>query len=270
MNLIKNTAQQLVRRRLWPVALLLVAALVAVPMTLAKSPAPAAPAPQAAVAAHASDAAANTPIVELATPDASSHARRRVLGQAKDPFAPAPLPKAKKSKKQAEATPTPAATTDAGSGSDSGGGATAPTGTAPPSATPDPTFTMPKSSVKVRFGVADETAKELPTSFVRRLEPLVASDVPVLVFERLTSGGSAAIFSIPGDVTAVGDGSCEPSPQDCETLKLHAGQTEFITVKGAGETGGDLQYELDLVKIFAKATKVPKSELDPSAAGAGS
>ena len=272
MNLIKNTAQQLVRRRLWPVALLLVAALVAVPMTLAKSPAPAAPAPQVAVAAHASDAAANTPIVELATPDASSHARRRVLGQAKDPFAPAPLPKAKKSKKQAEATPTPAATTDAGSGSGSGsdGGATAPTGTAPPSATPVPTVTMPKSSVKVRFGLADETAQELPTTFVRRLEPLVANDVPVLVFERLTSGDSAAIFSIPGDVTAVGDGSCDPSPQDCETLKLHAGQTEFITVTGASDSGGDLQYELDLVKIFAKATKVPKSELDPSATGAGS
>ena len=266
MNLIKNTAQQLVRRRLWPVALLLVAALVAVPMTLAKSPAPAAPAPQVAVGAHASDAAANTPIVELATPDASSHARRRVLGQAKDPFAPAPLPKAKKSKKQAEATPTPTATTDAGSG----GGATAPTGTAPPSATPVPTFTVPKSTVKVRFGVADETAQELPTSFVRRLEPLVANDVPVLVFEHLTSGGTAAIFSIPGDVTAVGDGSCAPNPQDCETLKLHAGQTEFITVKGAGESGADLQYELDLVKIFDKATKVPKSELDPSATGAGS
>ena len=266
MNLIKNTAQQLVRRRLWPVALLLVAALVAVPMTLAKSPESAAPAPQPAVP-HASDAAASKPIVELATPDASSPAhRRRVLGRLKDPFAPAPLPKAKKSKKSkktAEATPTPAPTSDAGTG----GGATAPGGTAP-SATPVPTTTLPKSTIKVRFGVADESAEELPTSFVHRLEPLVADDVPVLVFERLTSGGGSAIFSIPGDVTAVGDGSCNPNPQDCASLKLRAGQTEFITVKGAD--GAAVQYELDLVKVYDKATKVPQSELDPSASGANS
>ena len=38
MNAIKDTWHQLVRRRLWPVAILLVGALVAVPMVLAKAP----------------------------------------------------------------------------------------------------------------------------------------------------------------------------------------------------------------------------------------
>jgi len=221
MNLITNTMQQLMRRRLWPVALLLVAALVAVPMTLAKSPEPAAPAPQVAVASSAAaDAAANKPIVELATPSDSSRTRRRVLGQAKDPFAPAPLPKAKKSKKKkAEPTPTPAATEDTGSDN---GGASAPGGTVPPTATPAPTVTVPKNTIKVRFGQADESAEALPETYVKRLEPLVSEDTPVLVFERVENG--AAVFSIPGDVSAVGDGHCSPNPEDCETLKLRAGQ----------------------------------------------
>ena len=40
MNLITDTLQGLVRRKLWPVALLLVGALVAVPLVLAKTPEP--------------------------------------------------------------------------------------------------------------------------------------------------------------------------------------------------------------------------------------
>ena len=39
MNVVTTTWRQLVRRRLWPVALLLLAALVAVPVLLAREPA---------------------------------------------------------------------------------------------------------------------------------------------------------------------------------------------------------------------------------------
>ena len=92
MTLITDTWRQLVERRLWPIALLLVAALVAVPVLLASNPAPA-PAPATTTASTSSDdpLAASKPIVAQATSfDDSS---RHVLGAPKDPFKPAVLPK---------------------------------------------------------------------------------------------------------------------------------------------------------------------------------
>jgi hypothetical protein len=262
MNLITNTWRQLVRRRLWPIALLLVAALVAVPLKLSKAPAETPAVPAATLAKAEQAEAVNKPVVELKTADATT-SRRRVLGQSKDPFEPAPLPKKKKKKaKAAEATPTPAPTS-----APSGGGTTAPP-TSGPAAPAEPTVTLPKGSLKVRFGLADSTG-DLPLHFVNRLEPLPNTDAPVLVFEGTRDNGRVAVFSIPGDVTAVGDGSCDPNPEDCETLKLRAGQTEFITLKGAGDAGADVQYQLDLVNIFEKATKVPKADVEAAAAAAG-
>jgi hypothetical protein len=258
MNVIADTLRQLVRRRLWPVAVLLVGALAAVPLTLAKSPAATPPPAQAAAPAKSADTTAS--FVTLAQPDTAK--RRRVLGRSKDPFEPAPLPKVKKRAKVSHAAaPTPKSTPAAGSGSTGGAAGAPPAASAPPAAAPAPTFTVPKDSLKVRFGAAaDNSTAELPSSFLQRLEALQSAQVPVLVFERLTDNGRTAVFSIPGEVSAVGDGRCAPTPDNCETLKLHAGETEFITVKGAGAGGADAQFELDVVKIYAKATKLPKSE----------
>jgi hypothetical protein len=264
MTLITNTWRQLVRRRLWPIALLLVAALVAVPMKLAKSPAEAPAVPAATLAKAQQAEALSKPVVELKVPaQTDGNSRRRVLGQSKDPFEPAPLPKKKKAKAAAAATPEP---TSAPSDSP-GGGSTAPPASGP--VTPAvPTVTLPKGSLKVRFGTADTTG-DLPVHFINRLEPLPDADAPLLVFEGTRDNGRVAVFSIPGDVSAVGDGSCDPSPQDCATLKLRGGQTEFITLKGAGDNGQDVQYELDLVKIFEKATKVPKATVEAAGAATG-
>jgi hypothetical protein len=267
MNSITNTLRALVKRRLWPVALLLVAALVAVPMTLAKSPAPAPASPATAVAATSKNEPVAKPIVELSDSTAGTQRRRRVLGAAKDPFAPRPLPKPKKAKRKkasaAQATPTPTPTsTPSDSGSSAGGGSAAPV---TPTATPSPTLTAPKGSVKVRFGSTDDTTEPQP-QLLNHLGALPSADAPVLALEGLKANGKTAVFSIPGQVTAVGDGVCKPTPQDCETLELKAGETEFSTLKGAGANGGDLQYELDLMKIFAKTTAIPKDSVaDPAA-----
>jgi hypothetical protein len=269
MNLITNTWRQLIRRRLWPIALLLVAALVAVPMKLAKKPEAAPPVPAAAIAKAEQAEAEAKPVVQLkTTSETSGKQRRRVLGQAKDPFAPAPLPKKKKAKAAATATPAPTeAPSDSGS---AGGGSSAPPSSAP-AAPKVPTVTLPKGMLKVRFGPTDsDTAAELPTFFINRLEPIPNTTTPVLVFEGTRDNGRSALFSIPGDVTAVGDGKCDPTPQDCAELKLRAGQTEFVTVKGAGPNGTDAEFELDLVKIFDKATQVPKAEVDKAASSGNS
>src|SRR3954447_4177251 len=133
MNLITDTLQGLVRRKLWPVALLLVGALVAVPLVVAKTPEP--PATAANLNSHAAKDDA-MPATFVSADDATEETtRRRVLGQAKDPFEPKALPKVKKSKKKAkaDATATPTATPASPSAPSGGGGggATAPTSPGP-------------------------------------------------------------------------------------------------------------------------------------------
>ena len=260
MNAIKETSQQLLRRRLWPVALLLVAALVAVPMVLAKSPEPVPPAP---VQQAKKDDISSTYVALADTAETTK--RRRVLGAEKDPFEPKALPKVKKPK----ATPTPTATpetktepgtgTGTGTGASSGGsGSTAPPSTVP-TAPPAPTETVPAYSIKVRFGTTE--ADDLAETRVERMSVLPDEENPVLVYRGVEDGGKVAIFELTGDVEAQGDGTCAPTPEDCQYLKLRAGETEFITVTDTG-TEADAQYQLDLVKIYKKATKVAATDDD--------
>jgi hypothetical protein len=240
MNVLTDTFRGLVRRRLWPVAVLLIAALAAVPTLLAKDPAPAPVAPAAPVTgASAAATQAQTALV-AAGDDSQSGRRRYVLGAKKDPFAPAPLPKVKHHKKKAAAAsakPAPSA----GSGSSSG---TPPASSAPvPVPVPVPaTPSYPANSLTVRFG----PTSDVPT--VRTLQTdhaLPSAYHPVLVYTGLENGGRTAVFMVGADVTKLeGDGRCEPDPNSCDTLRLNAGDTEFISV-------GKTRYELDLEKIHA-------------------
>jgi hypothetical protein len=261
MNVFADTWRGLVRRRLWPLAVVLVAALAATPFVLAKQPAATA-APAVAAASKPGDDAAAASFVSLADePTADTATRRRVLGGEKDPFAPKPVSKAEK--KKAAATATPAAPADSTPPSSA-----PPTGSAPPTSTPPtttspPVPTHPKYSIKVRFGKTDA---DLATTVLERLQPLPSRESPVLVYEGVENGTKVAIFSIPGSVTAQGDGKCNPSPQNCETLKLSAGDTEFITVTDTGDAAVDAQYQLDLVKIYKSTTTDTGAEADPSAA----
>lgn len=257
MNLITDTWRGLVRRKLWPVALLLVGALVAVPLLLAKTP-EVEPAPPANAVAAADDGIPATYVTSAAEAEGDveeSAKRRRTLGDSKDPFEPAPLPKAKKkakAKKSAAKDETKQSSPSSDEPKSSGGGgsstpATAPVATATPTPTPKP---APANSIRVRFTkVTDDGSGEAAkTQLFRRLEVLPDQEHPVLVFQGLEKGGKVASFELTGNVTVEGDGECEPTPEICGTLKLRAGETAFITVADTGEET-DAQYQLDVVKI---------------------
>jgi hypothetical protein len=255
MSVITHTLRQLLQRKLLPVAVLLVAALVAVPMVLAKEPA-VAPAAPAAKAQEGLPATFVSAVDEATTEGTEPH---RVLGEVKDPFEPAALPKAKKKKKAKKAATAKAESTPAPDSSS--GGAPAPGSAAPPVApapTATPTPTAPLYSIKVRFGMVEEAGAELPTETVTRLSVLPDEEKPVLVYRGVEDGGKVAIFELTGAVVAEGDGKCAPTPEDCQYLKLQAGETEFITVTDTG-TETDAQYQLDLVRINSKKT-TEKSE----------
>jgi hypothetical protein len=277
MNVITDTLRQLVRRKLWPVAVVLVGALVAVPLMLAKSPESTAQ----ATAANAGKAESLPATFVSADDPAATTKRRRVLGAAKDPFAPAELPKAKKKKHaKAKAKATDSETTgtktddtsSSGSGdTSSGSGGTATPPVAPqPTATPTPT--IPAFSIKVRFGSTDG-AEALAARTVERLSVLPDEENPLVVYRGIEDGGKVAVFELTGGIDAQGDGTCAPTPENCEYVKLRAGETEFFTVPAepakteptdpstdaptdpAATPEPQAQFQLDLVKIYKKATK---------------
>jgi len=290
MSVITDTWRQLVRRRLWPVAALLVAALAAVPFLLAKDPEPAPVAsPASGGSATGTGVLATEPIVALAAPEDRAE-RRRVLGARHDIFTPtkkAAKATAKAAKaggatsasagtdaaastdtSGAGASPSPSAGASPSAGGSAGGSNGGSTGTgtgstgtetpaatptpepAPAPATPEPTW--PANSLTVRFG--DAAADSLEKSTLERLSPLPSADEPVVIYLGLADEGTTAVFLLGDGVQPTGDGVCLPEPTSCETLALKAGETEFLDVMGEDGTTPGAQYELDVVAIHPAKT----------------
>jgi hypothetical protein len=260
MSAVTNIWRQLVQRRLWPVAIVLVVALAAVPLTLAKDPEPQPPAPLAQV--DTKSELATTPIVAPATPSDRAK-RRRVLGTKKNPFA---VPKATAAQTAGPGTSngpgmsvpdvpaskgpdTPAAVTapDAGGSPSFGGG-----GTTPPAADPTPAPARKRyqaEELTVRFGGGDDMSR----MSVKKLEPVPVGEEPLVLYLGVADGGKSAVFLIDSSVEADGDGECMPDPNTCETVHVREGETEFFdVVDDAGTTVS--QYQLDLVDIKRRKT----------------
>jgi hypothetical protein len=249
MNVLTTTWRQLVRLRLWPVAVLLVAALAAVPVLLNRQAEPVAEPPVPAAAAGDSAKVSETlatPVVAQAT-TADRSRRRRVLGVRKDPFQPAPIKKPKKAKTtkaKAKAQPKPSTSTPAPSTS-------SPAPSAPvvvtPAVPPKKKKTYVKGSLIVRFGNA--TGDTLERINLQKLAPLPDDENPLLVYTGLTKHGDKAKFLVDASLDVTGDGDCRPHPSNCETIELAVGETEFFDYVDP-ETGQvSAQYELDLVAI---------------------
>lgn len=252
MNVVTNTWRQLVRRRLWPAALLLVAALVAVPVVLATEPEPAsAPELAPAVTANADAGMAEPVVAKVAAEDRTR--RRRVLGARKDPFRPAPTPKPKAEKKPKKtAAPKIAAApkTENKGGGSGGGSAPSYSYTPPLVADPKPVKkkkAYPADSVIVRFG--DATAESLAKGVLEKLAPLPDDVEPLLIYMGLTKKGKRAKFLVDSTLTPAGDGVCRPHPSNCETVELAKGETEFFDVIDPDTGLTVAQYQLDLVAI---------------------
>jgi hypothetical protein len=253
MSVLNDTWAYMVQRKLWPLAVLLIAALVAVPMMLAKDPEPAQP-PVANTKAAQSQLATQ-PIVALAGPGDRAE-RRRVLGSRKNPFKPAELPKKVKAPKAAV---DPAATTPAASAPAAGGGSPD-VGVTPitPAEPTQPQETFELFELTVAFGASAETG-DLPRQRVKRLEALPSAEEPVIVYLGVLKDKKTAVFLLDEGVVAQGDGKCVPSPTNCGTIHLKVGETEFLDVVGDDGSSAGAQFQLDLVKIRTKKTTSAKA-----------
>jgi hypothetical protein len=259
MSFVRNVISDLVEKRLWPVAIALVAALVAVPIVLGGSSDAGTPAPAATADAAGANGlvnhrdAARAQVVSLEEQAAGKVQRK---GAVKDPFVQHHQPKPVDEEKVKTAVNQVAnALAGALAGSHGTGsattGATTPgaVGALPPS-TGGPTTTPKKNTSDVVYGVKlkfGEAGAEKTYDNPARLTPLPSSDNPFFVYLGLQDDKKHAVFLIDGEAVPSGDGHCDPSPQECEKLTMEAGDLEFFELQTG--TAGVVEYQLELVSI---------------------
>jgi hypothetical protein len=253
MSAVRNLVNDLVDRRLWPVALALLGALVAVPMLLGGGSKAPASAPAAPLAAAAGAAAPNAQAaVALSQPSTSTNPTYRP-GPVRNPFAQHKVPApATTNPSSAPAPSAPSVPSSAPSVPSGGGGVPVTTTPIVPGSgggRRDATETN-VWRVNLRFGEAGDqkTHKDIP-----RLSPLPSATNPFFIFLGVLADGKTAVFLISSDTTATGDGKCKPNPEQCDTIEMRAGDTEFFDV--AQGNAGVTQYELDLLKVFKNTVK---------------
>jgi hypothetical protein len=269
MSVVTSTWHQLVHRRLWPVAVVLLVALVAIPVVLARDPEAAeVPAPAPVGGTNVDDSLATPVVAEAASEDGDR--RRRVLGVRKDPFKPAPVKTPEPTTQQGTApnigeSPDhgPTVTTIKAPSFPVTGGGSVPSPLPypiPGGATAPEKKLYPANSVIVRFG--DPTSDSLERMLLPKLAPLGGEgedETPVLIYMGLTKDGKRAKFLVDASVEVDGDGVCKPHPSACETVELAVGETEFLDVfdpeaeVAEGEEPEPVaQFQLDLVDIKRK------------------
>jgi len=292
MPFLRNVLKDLVDKRLWPVAALLVAALVAVPVVLGRSGDDATTTAALPATGAGTSTNENASVTLETTPDDTRHDG----GQLRDPFH-APKVTVKKvtdassttaiATDATSAVAAPAATGSTPTATVTGGtsDATTTTSSSPSSGSTgasgsDTTETTPKPKTTTTTGVAEDAkdtyhvsvrfgrdgGKLTTTRDVARLSPLPSATDPFFVYlgvleTTATKKEKRAVFVVTSDATPNGEGACHPTKNDCESVELTVGQTVYFDYTDA--TGKVSQYELQLAGIHK--TEI-KSEAKASAA----
>lgn len=253
---LKDIVHDLREKKLWPVAALLLLAIVAVPAVLLRSP-----------SQEAGPTGAEAPAPGQAKPAAlalsADEERASALEafSAKDPFKPrGPAAPRRTSEPDAPSAGTGASGTAAGGGIDTSalggvrdllgqgggqgsGGASGSPSTPSQQVTPRSeereTETKTKTETKevaythtvdVRFGRRGQIRLRRD---IARLQPIPSEERPLLVYLGTTPSGYSAVFLVDQSLEQRGDGICKPSRSNCALLYLRP------------EDGHDLHYFTD-------------------------
>lgn len=215
----------------------LLAALIAVPLLLAKS---SNPAPQASVPPAASvPPVPGLPVVSAQTTATGSHP----TGHSRDPFAQG----SSSSTTTTSATTSSSTSTTTSSRSSSSGGASATgsgTSTSLPtsSSTPPTQIIVPPASTNivpaaltasqtydVSLAITNSSGGLDTIDPLERLSVIPSERRPLLVELGVLKGGHRVLFVVQPGAVVNGPGKCTPGPIDCEILSLAPDQTEGIS-----------------------------------------
>lgn len=273
MSFARVLFNDLVEKRLWPAAVLLVLAAIVVPVVVALSGSTA------------------TPPVAPPAPPPLQPAGLPAPGKALDVIAGPQTPRQQAfhnyehnpfRKPYGPKTPNAASASTAGASASTvktsaspGAGTNAKTKTTTPTAAPTPTptttaprvgGTTPSAGQPTSFGPLDSyrvdvqatdstgahTATHLP-----RLSPLPNPADPLLLFLGVLKGGARAAFLFPRPVRFVGafSGRCLPSIDACEIVELGSGQAVGLLLAGATDTTKPQVTFSPTITIEAHSTK---------------
>jgi hypothetical protein len=293
-NFLTDLWNDLRAKRLLPVAVLLLAGLVATPVVLSKdaeTPAPAAPVADQGKANKPEGPAqlAQVKLGETAEGSGSSLSSF----DPRNPFAP---PRKAIAAARGDAAgssvsstaPSAGSTSVAGSSSGVGSGGPIDGGPAGIDVTPGGGISTPPSVggytppsgntgggggdkpkapeytyvVDVSFRAND---RERTVKGLRKLEMLPDAEAPLLIFMGVTKQAGSAVFMVDSTLQAAGEGTCKPSVVNCASLYLGPGsEHEFTTDEGDSYT---LRVdEIRRVKVGAKASASNRDKAIASAA----
>jgi hypothetical protein len=245
-RLLRATLNELRQKRLWPVAALLLAGIVAVPVLLTKSPKPT-PVAQAPVTPPPPSGTTLPAINVQSTP-----AHTNLKGKSHNPFAAAAGSGGSSSPTTSTASGAVStasgaaqnalnALTGAGSATSSGAsstfssgaGATTPS-SAPPSITgnakpkPAPSGLTSNQAYDVALSITNGNGVDAVDP-LERLSVLPNQQQPLLVELGVLKGGKRVLFAVQPGTVVNGPGTCTPGPIDCEILSLGQDQTESVS-----------------------------------------
>jgi hypothetical protein len=241
MSFLDTLFSDLREKRLWPVAVVLLAAIVAIPVLLPKKTKAPPVAQVTPLAVPVTQLSAVPAVSVQSTPTVSN-----LKGPARDPFTQPELP---------STTVTVGSTsTTAGSTSSSAATSTTPT-TSTTSTTPTTTTTPSSGLTYLIFSVDLVLTKNSghPSTLrdITRLTPL-PSGSPFLVYLGVKTDRNTATFLVSSQAKPAGQGKCIPSARQCQFLDLKLNQQEAFLVVGA--SGHVDQYVLKLNAIRLKTT----------------
>ena len=243
--------QDLQAKRLAPVAVLLVLALIAVPVVLSKPAKTTAPPPAHAVR-NAPDPKDLKALASVKLANADERGSSLDTFDPSDPFRP---PKSVTKKKEADtnAPSSVAGNTSGGStsGDTSGGGDTGSTGgttggtgggTTGGTGGGDQTQTVQyRYVVDVTF-ITNGHARHIKG--LERLQMLPSENSPLLLFLGVTPKAGNAVFLVDSTLDAAGEGRCKPKASECAFLYIGAGSEHAFT----NDDGDSYRIRIDEIR----------------------
>ena len=226
----------IVRKRLWPIAVLLLAALVAIPLLLGASSSAPVPPPGVGVVA----AVPPQPASGRAVPEAATTLPRERAARVRDPFFdPATGPSDDAGAPKQSAGSSVAASTTTTPEKPAANPSQAPSADAKPSSTAatKPAAPAPAERPTARTGIHHRTAARLAigatTRPLARLTPIGDAAQPAAMYLGvMTVGRPYALFVLGRRTTSAGEATCAAATA-CRIIGLRPGDTQTVTVRTA-------------------------------------
>ena len=247
-------------KKLWPVALLLAVAIVAIPFTLVKKEEPA-PAPSPTASTNQGQTkTVQLPSVVLDQTAGEVPSKLQAFDTKRNPFKPlldiakadstdgtnakVDLGKGPSASSSSSSKPSASSTSGSGSSSGSSGGSSSGTGSSTGSVVgPQVTYFTYRADIKFGKPGHEKTIKS-----VDKFSMLGDEKTPAAVYMGITDDTKYAVFAInvSGFATA-GEGTCKPAEDDCQFVYLGVDQDSNETT--ITSVDGSETYNLQLLKI---------------------